>query len=146
MIDINLSKVNKSYGFDKVLNNIDLTINKGEKIALIGTNGSGKSTILKIVGGIENINSGEVSIRKGAVIGYLSQIPGEIDIKIKDYIYDTFKELIELKYRLNKLESNLSSDMSVITKYTKLQQKFIDLGGYEFETKISKQGLLYYNI
>ena len=84
MIDINLSKVNKSYGFDKVLNNIDLTINKGEKIALIGTNGSGKSTILKIVGGIENINSGEVSIRKGAVIGYLSQIPGEIDIKIKD--------------------------------------------------------------
>lgn len=138
MIDISLSKVNKSYGFDKVLNNIDLTINKGEKIALIGTNGSGKSTILKIVGGIENINSGEVSIRKGAVIGYLSQIPGEIDIKIKDYIYDTFKELIELKYRLNRLESNLSSDMSAITKYTKLQQKFIDLGGYEFETKISK--------
>ena len=48
MIDINLSKVNKSYGFDKILNNIDLTVQKGEKVALIGPNGSGKSTILKI--------------------------------------------------------------------------------------------------
>lgn len=138
MIDINLNKVNKSYGFEQVLKDIDLTIQKGEKVALIGTNGSGKSTILKIVGGIENINSGEVSIRKGAVIGYLSQIPIEIDIKIRDYIYDTFKELIEMKERLEKLESSLSSDINAINKYTKLQQRFIDLGGYEFETKISK--------
>jgi len=64
MIDINLSKVNKSYGFDKVLNNIDLVVKTGEKVALIGPNGSGKSTILKIVGKEENVSSGEVSIRK----------------------------------------------------------------------------------
>ena len=76
--------------FDKILNNIDLTVQKGEKVALIGPNGSGKSTILKIVGKIENINSGEVSIRKGASIGYLSQIPIEINIKVSDYIYNTF--------------------------------------------------------
>ena len=138
MIDINLSKVNKSYGFDKVLNNIDLTIQKGEKVALIGPNGSGKSTILKIVGKEENVNSGELSIRRGASVGYLSQIPIEIDIKVKDYIYDTFKKLIEMKERLEQLENNLSSDIKVINKYSKLQEEFINLGGYEFETKISK--------
>lgn len=138
MIDINLSKINKSYGFDKVLNNIDLTIQKGEKVALIGANGSGKSTILKIINKTENINSGEISIRKGAVIGYLSQIPIEQDIIVKDYIYDAFKNLIEMKERLSNLESNLSSDIKVINKYTRLQEEFINLGGYEFETKISK--------
>lgn len=47
MIDINISKVCKSFGFDLVLNNIDITVQKGEKVGLIGTNGSGKSTILK---------------------------------------------------------------------------------------------------
>lgn len=138
MIDINLNKVSKSFGFDKILNDINLTVNKGEKIALIGSNGSGKSTLLKIIAGIENISSGEISIRKGVSIGYLSQIPEENDIIVKDYIYNTFKELLELEQKLEKLESNLNSDIRIITKYTKLQQKFIDLGGYEFKTKISK--------
>ena len=95
MIDINLSKINKSYGFEKVLNNIDLTIQKGEKVALIGSNGSGKSTILKIVGKIETINSGELSIRKGVKIGYLSQRPEGNNILVKEDIYNSFKKLIE---------------------------------------------------
>ena len=138
MIDINLSKINKSYGFEKVLNDIDLTIQKGEKVALIGANGSGKSTILKIINKIETINSGELSIRKGAIIGYLSQIPIEQDILVKDYIYDSFRDLIDMKEKLTILENNLSSDIKIIDKYTRLQEKFIDLGGYEFETKISK--------
>ena len=98
MIDINLSKVSKSYGFDKILNNIDLTIQKGEKVALIGPNGSGKSTILKIVGKVENVTSGEVSIRKGASVGYLSQIPIEKDIKVKDYIYDSADILTNIDF------------------------------------------------
>ena len=138
MIDINLNKINKSYGFDKILNNIDLTINKGEKVALIGPNGCGKSTLLKIIAGIENINSGDISIRKGVSIGYLSQIPEENDVLVKDYIYSTFKEILNLKEKLDKLEQNLNSDIKVITKYTKMQERFINLGGYEFETKISK--------
>ena len=137
MIDININKVSKSYGFDRVLNNIDLTVNRGEKIAIIGSNGSGKSTILKIIGRLENISSGEISIRKDATIGYLSQVPFEFDIKVKDYIYDTFKNLIELKVKLEKLEKDLSS-VKAISKYSKLQEEFINLGGYEFETKISK--------
>ena len=137
MIDINLSKVNKSYGFDKVLNNIDLTIKKGEKVAIIGPNGSGKSTILKIVGRLENINSGDVSIRKGASIGLLSQNPIDLDIKVKDYIYDTFNDLIKKKEQLEQFENNLTSE-KILNKYLKLQEEFMSLGGYEFETKISK--------
>ena len=138
MIDINLSKINKSYGFEKVLNDIDLTIQKGEKVALIGSNGSGKSTILKIVGKIENINSGEISIRKGATIGYLSQIPEENNILVKEYIYNSFKNLITMSEKLTKLEKNLNSDIKIINKYLKLQEEFINLGGYEYKTKISK--------
>ena len=138
MIDINLSKINKTYGFEKVLNNIDLTIQKGERVALIGANGSGKSTILKIISKIENATSGEVSIRKGASVGYLSQIPTDRDILVKEYIYEAFNDLLKMKERLLMLESNLSSDMKAIEKYIKLQEEYIKIGGYEYETKISK--------
>lgn len=139
MIDININKVNKTYGFDKVLNNIDITIQKGEKVALIGSNGCGKSTILKIIAGQESIDSGTISIRNNITIGYLSQIPEENNIKVKDYINSAFKEILELKEKLTKYETKLlSEDYKTITKYMNLQEKFINIGGYEYETKIQK--------
>lgn len=139
MIDINISKVNKSYGFNIVLNNIDMTINKGDKVGLIGPNGSGKSTILKIIKGIEEIDKGTVAIRNNVSIGYLSQIPEEKDIKVKDYINSAFKEILELKEKLKEYEEKLlNEDYKVITKYTNLQEKYISIGGYEYETKIKK--------
>ena len=137
MIEINLNKVNKSYGFDKVLNNIDLVIKSRERVGLIGSNGCGKSTLLKIVGGFENVNSGEVSIRKGANIGYLSQIPDTNNILVKDYIYNAFTNLIDMEERLNKLESKLD-DTKILNKYLRLQEEFIKLGGYEYRSKIDK--------
>ena len=138
MIDINLSKINKSFGTNKVLNDIDLTIDKGDRVALIGSNGCGKSTLLKIITKDENIDSGEVSIRKGATVGYLSQIPDVNNSGVKEYIYDAFKDIILMKERLEKLESNLTSDLNVINKYMRLQEEFINVGGYEYETKIEK--------
>lgn len=139
MIDINISKINKTYGFDKILNNIDLTIQKGEKVALIGANGCGKSTILKIIAGQESIDSGTISIRNNITIGYLSQIPEQNNIIVKDYINSAFKEILELKEKLTKYETKiLTNDYKIITKYTELQEKFMTIGGYEYETKIQK--------
>ena len=139
MIDINISKVCKSFGFNLILNNIDITVQKGEKVGLIGTNGSGKSTILKIIAGQESIDSGSLSIRNNISIGYLSQIPEKKDIIVKDYINSAFKEIIELKEKLERYEDKLlTEDYKVITKYMNLQEKFISLGGYEYETKIQK--------
>ncbi len=138
MIDINLSKINKSFGEEQVLKNLDLTINKGEHVALIGSNGCGKSTTLKIICKEEMPTSGEVSIRKNAVIGYLSQTPPTNNIIVKDYITSAFEKLLEMKERLEKMESSLTSDMNILNKYIRLQEEFISLGGYEYETKISK--------
>lgn len=139
MIDININKVRKSFGFDVVLNDINITIQKGEKVGLIGSNGSGKSTILKIIAGKENIDSGTVSIRNGVSVGYLSQIPEDNDIIVKDFINNAFKELLDLKQKLSVYENKLlNSDYKTITKYMNLQEKFANLGGYEYETKIQK--------
>lgn len=103
MIDININKLNKSYGFGKILNSIDITVNEGDKIGLIGTNGCGKSTLLKIIAGKEEADSGTISIRNTAKIGYLSQIPEINDLIVKDYIYGAFNEIINLKNKISLL-------------------------------------------
>ena len=75
MIELNINKVVKNYGFKNVLNEFDLELKTRERVALIGPNGSGKTTLFKIITGEESINSGTVSIRKDATIGTLSQMP-----------------------------------------------------------------------
>ena len=74
MIDISLNKITVNYGFGDVLKDISLDINKGEIVSLIGANGSGKTTILKLIMGIEIPTSGTIAIRKNTTIGYLNQM------------------------------------------------------------------------
>ena len=73
MIDISLYNVSLDYGFGEILDKISLNIKYGEKVALIGDNGVGKSSIFKLITREETPTSGSISIRKNVTIGYLSQ-------------------------------------------------------------------------
>lgn len=75
MIELILNKVVKNFGFKRVLDEFDLELKTGERVALIGPNGSGKTTIFKMITEEESPTSGTISIRKGATLGMLSQIP-----------------------------------------------------------------------
>jgi ATPase subunit of ABC transporter with duplicated ATPase domains len=145
MIEIGLNKVVKNYGFKPVLNNISFDIKTNERVSLIGVNGSGKTTILKIIAGIENVNSGMVAIRKDSSIGLLSQIPEQVadDVLVSDIIYNKKNDIIEMQEKLNTYEKKLSEasgkDLNkVINSYTILHEKFMNAGGYEFESKVGK--------
>lgn len=70
MIEIGINKVNKNYGFKTILKDISFEIKTNERVSLIGFNGSGKTTILKIISGIENITSGLVTVRKSSKTGF----------------------------------------------------------------------------
>ena len=78
MIEISLNNVKKSFGFKNILNGLNIEIKTGERVSIIGENGSGKTTILNIINSIENIDDGNIAIRKGAKIGYLNQQPENI--------------------------------------------------------------------
>ena len=72
---LNVEKVSKTYGEKELFNNISLGINSGDKIGLIGVNGTGKSTLLKIIAGIEEPDEGQVVKGKGIELAYLAQTP-----------------------------------------------------------------------
>lgn len=145
MIEIGINKISKSFGFDKIFNDLSFEVKTGERIALIGENGSGKSTILNVITGIESVDSGNISVRNNRKIGYLRQNTNYIDNSclVKDVLYSNIKEIIDMKLRLSNLEKemlvvNNSFLDKIIEKYTKLQERFIDIGGYEVDSKIEK--------
>ena len=139
MIEIELNNVKKNYGLKNVLDGINFEVKTGERISLIGENGSGKSTVLKIISGIEKQDFGNVNIRKGSTIGYLKQVyeKEKENIIVEEYLKESFKEYTLIENRLRELElamANNDHDLElVLQKYGKLQEKYIALGGYELE-------------
>ncbi len=145
MIELSLSKVEKNFGFKKVLNGFSLELKTGERVALIGPNGSGKTTIFKIITGEENLNSGNVSIRKGATVGMLSQIPPSFpnETTVKEILLIGKAKVLEIEQKMRELEKRMATctpeQMDVLLKsYGTLQEAFDNLGGYQLESDINK--------
>ena len=91
---LELKKVNKSFDDIVILNDFDYSFNKGERIGIIGRNGVGKSTFLKIITGEEPVDSGEVNTGQTIVYGHYKQ--SGIEIKEKERVIDVIKEIAEV--------------------------------------------------
>lgn len=145
MIELSLSNIDKTFGFKKVLNGFNLELKTKERIALIGPNGSGKTTIFKIIIGEENINNGNISIRKDSTIGMLSQIPPifKEETTVKEILLIGKTKVIEIEQKLRELENKMSTCKpnelnNLLKKYGILQEKFNNLGGYQLESDVNK--------
>lgn len=146
MIEIELKQIKKNYGIKNVLDGLNLKIKTGEKVAIIGQNGSGKSTILKIIAKQEKIDSGTISIRNGAKIGILNQIyeNEKENITVENFLYKSFENIFEIEAKINKLLSEMSKENDaekmekLIKEYAKVQEKYEFLGGYDLNEKINK--------
>ena len=145
MIELNLNKIVKNYGFKKILNEFNLELKTNEKVALIGPNGSGKTTIFKIIIGEEDIDSGTVSIRKGSKTGMLSQMPliYSPDTNVIDVIKSSKKNIYELDKKIKKIELKLTKCNQneldkLIKKLCNLTEEYESIGGYKVESDIAK--------
>lgn len=146
MIEIELNNIIKNYGLKNVLNGMNLTLKTGERAALIGCNGAGKSTVLKIIMKQENISAGTINIRKNATIGMLKQIYEyeETNPNVYTFLQRSFEHFFELETKLKKLEDEMSYEKDdekiseLLQKYGNVQQKYIQMGGYDIQEKFNK--------
>lgn len=145
MIEIELNNIKKNYGLKNVLDGVSFEVKTGERIALIGSNGAGKSTILKIIQGEENQDSGIVNIRKNATIEMLNQIykTESQNMLVADFIQQGFENIIKLEDSMKELEkkmSTISNDeiQKILNKYGRIQEEYIAIGGYEMQEKYKK--------
>ena len=153
---IQFNNVYKQYTGEYILKNVTFSINDGDKIGMIGLNGAGKSSIIKIIlgqenhdGSIENINEkGSVFVNPNMKIGYLSQIHkfDSENNSVYEELFNVFSEQRNILSEIEKISLRMAIEENVddlMEQYNKLNEKYESMDGYNMEYKIKQvmQGL-----
>jgi ATP-binding cassette subfamily F protein 3 len=137
----------KAFGALDVFQGIDLKIEEGDRIGLVGPNGEGKTTLLRILAGVETPTTGEVVRRRGLCIGYLPQDPPPPgDKTLKAAMLEVFAALraqgdalAELEHRIASAAVQASEDYdALLEEYGHAQIAFETAGGYDYEVRINQ--------
>lgn len=139
MAVLSVNGIYKSFGATSILEDVSFSVNKNEKVAIIGDNGEGKSTLLKIITRQLEADKGSVYFEDSNSVGYLSQ-------QVIDDIEHTLLEEMELAFsKLKKIEKEMAElvekmsdldDKELVNRYSLLQETYENLGGYEYKYQI----------
>jgi ATP-binding cassette, subfamily F, member 3 len=158
MFELKLNGIKKYMEATLVLKNITFEVYQGEKVGIVGVNGSGKSTILKLIAGIEPMNyypgypqtssygydEGLINMSRGATTAYLEQTPEyPKGLKVMDVLNLAFEEVDALEQQMREIEEQMKTleDTALeraLNKYSELVQFYEVKGGYEKDEKLSK--------
>jgi sulfate-transporting ATPase len=135
--------VGKFHGKRQVLKNISLSYFYGAKIGVLGLNGSGKSSLLKIMAGIDNEFVGETILSKGFTVGYLEQEPLVDNTKtVKEVVEEGVQETVDLLKEYEKISEAFANPMSddemeqLIEKQGKIQDKLDHLDAWDLDAQL----------
>ena len=136
---ITTSNLTKSYGATDIFTGLTISIEKGSRLGIVGPNGVGKTSLLRIIASEDEASTGIVTRTRGVRTGYLSQ---EADFKMEGTLWDAchsvFEDLIRQQKELHRLEDLMATDPEVIEQYGKMQEDFERHGGYTYETRIKQ--------
>jgi ATP-binding cassette subfamily F protein 3 len=135
--------VSKSFGAVDVFSSLNFSVSKGDKVALVGPNGCGKTTLLRIIAGADEPNGGGgVSLSRGVTRGYLSQTAEDsADSTIWQETQSAFVELRALQDRMQRLEQDMLDPAKAdraLELYGQVQHEFEAKGGYEIDARVKR--------
>ena len=142
MILLQAQSITKNFGTKKLFSNVSFEVQDNSRIGLVGRNGVGKSTLLKIISNQESYNSGNIALKKDTNIGYLAQDSGlNSDNKIFNEMEQVFDYLKEQEQRMHALEEKLANPDtndydSILKQYDQLQNTFRQENGYGYQSEI----------
>ncbi|MEI7884654.1 MAG: ABC-F family ATP-binding cassette domain-containing protein [Clostridia bacterium] len=149
MAILQVSQLKKSFNGETLLEDINFQLVEGDKAALIGPNGCGKSTLFRILLGTESYEDGEIYQAKGTRMAYLAQVLEEdsLSLSLWEFMLEEYADLIILRNKLKSLEKIMATDMilkdpislqEAMNDYAKAQQRYEHDNGYNFETAIKE--------
>lgn len=140
MILISAQDVQKSFGTHEVLKGVSFSLQKGEKMGLVGVNGCGKTTLMRIISGEAEADGGMVHKNRDLRIGYLRQVD---DIALTDTVWEAllrvFEPVIAMERRLRELEAQMEQNADPQTalrltgEYQRLLDRYNEAEGYAYE-------------
>ena len=148
MILLSLQGVQKSFGTNEVLRDASLTLQDGQRMGLVGDNGCGKSTLMKIIAGLETADGGTVTMQKGLRLGYLAQ-QGEVGEgrTVLEELESVFEPVVRMEEQLRALERQMAEvgqDETLLhrlgSQYDQLTREFERRNGYGWRSTV--QGVL----
>ena len=147
MILLSIQNVTKSFAMNTVLKDVSLTLQAGSRMGLVGANGTGKSTLFRLISGVMEPDEGSISIVKGARVGFLTQEADiQSDLTVQQELERVFDPLKDMEKKLRALEAEMAEtgDPAEIERlsrsYSNLLDRFESSGGYEWPSRI--QGVL----
>ena len=135
MVEIN--KVKKEFGEELLFKDVTFSIEKKDRIALIGNNGTGKTTLIKMILKQMEIDGGSINVSNGTTIGYLSQgVITNLDHTLYQEMLLSFKEVIRIKEKVNDILKKLENDPlneNLLNEYGKYENYLSNNHGYDYE-------------
>ena len=145
MIILALQEIRKSFGTHEVLKGVSFTLQEQDRMGLVGVNGCGKSTLMKIIAGEESADSGSVNIQKGLRIGYLAQ-QGELSGRetVREVLESVFEPLVRMEEEMRSLEQEMAehgADAEMLRRlggrYDALTREFERQNGYGWRSRVT---------
>jgi len=141
---IQLQSASKRYGPKVLFEGVDWMVTPQDRVGLVGGNGTGKTTILKVLGGLESIDTGEVNRTKGITIGYLPQDGLELRgrtvfdecLSVFDALKAKQREMEDLAHRLSDLDPESIEYAEAADRFSSLDAEFRNRDGYALEAKV----------
>lgn len=139
-----IRNLHKAYGAITVLHDVSLIVQATDRIGIVGSNGVGKSTLLRLLVGKEEADSGTISFGTGIEFGYLPQTtPDFYGQSIQDLIFEAIGNLRQLEERMHQLEQALTTASEaqlpqLLETYNTVSTQFQDRGGYEIDHQIDR--------
>ena len=133
----------KSYAGENVFRGVSFEIQERDRVALVGANGTGKTTLLRIVAGIEKPDAGGVAFTSGTRLGFLRQeVTFPPGLTLRRHVLSAFKSLLELEQRLETLQDKIASSPTgatldtLLTEHDRLQHQYEVGGGYTYQNRM----------
>ncbi len=134
--------LSKSFGAEDIFHDVSFSVARGARFALVGPNGIGKTTLLRILVGVEEPSSGRITRAKSLRMGYL---PQEADFQLEGTVWDAcisvFADLVRRQEELERLEADMSDPArreQALGRYGPLQEDFERRGGYSYHVRINQ--------
>ena len=142
MIDISVRDLTKAFEVNKnILDGLTFQVQHGERVGILGRNGTGKTTLFRLMVGELTEDKGEIDIARGKRLGLVSQIPHYPDgYTVEDVLATAEERLNAMQSRMRRFEEQMSvsDDRALLSEYDELLSRFETLGGYDAEVRRSK--------